>query len=56
LHEAEFGPLSAEFGVLDVFAVWHTVCLWVKRFVVTIFELVTRRRWVIDGLEAGSSR
>ena len=25
LHEAEFGPLSAEFGVLDVFAVWHTV-------------------------------
>ena len=25
LHEAEFGPLSAEFGVLDVFAVGHAV-------------------------------
>jgi hypothetical protein len=28
LHETEFGPFSAEFGVLDVLAVGHRVLPW----------------------------
>ncbi len=50
LHEAEFGPLAAEFGVLDVLAVGHRVLpLWCA--------VVTCRRWdsrFLTGLAPGS--
>ncbi|MGC2822411.1 MAG: hypothetical protein WA198_22150 [Candidatus Sulfotelmatobacter sp.] len=53
LHETELGPLSAKFGVRDVWAVGHRVFFVVVRVVVMILELVVCRRWSDRRLKSG---